>query len=181
MQTPADNDKPMTEEEFSTLLREIVPALRGYVMSLIPHHATCEDVIQEAHLFLWEKRADFQRGTSFKAWAFKVAYFKAMAQRRNHAREQKRITFSEETILRIAAKSEEVSDQAQDRMDQLKLCLGQLKPEEKELLRYKYLEQGSLTELAQTTGRTANTIHKAISRLRLRLKACIDKQTFLSK
>ncbi len=169
----------ISEAEFSTELMLIMPALRGYVMSLIPHASASEDVVQETHLFLWEKRQDFEVGSSFKSWAYKVAYFKAMAARRDFAREQKRIIFSEETILNVASQAEIVSIDGDKRLEQLKLCLKNLSAEEIQLLQFKYLDRGSLTELADTSGKSANSIHKSISRLRLRLKACIDKQTLL--
>lgn len=171
----------ISEAEFSRELEAIMPPLRGYVMSLIPDVNACEDVVQETHLFLWEKREDFEVGSSFKSWAYKVAYFKAMAARRDYSRERQRILFSEDTILRIASCAEEVANDGCERMEQLRHCLAQLKPEEQQLLQYKYLERGCLTELAETTGKSPNSLHKSISRLRLKLKNCIDKNLRPSK
>lgn len=179
MESKSKNKKIISEAEFSTELMAIMPALRGYVMSLIPEQSASEDVVQETHLFLWEKRENFEIGTSFKSWAYKVAYFKAIAARRDYAREQRRIIFSDEVILKIASQAEEVANQGSERMEQLKRCLIHLKPEERKLLQYKYLDRGSLTKLAEITGKSPNSIHKTISRLRLRLKSCIDKHTLI--
>lgn len=77
------------------------PALKSYVISLLPQSDSCDDIVQETCLFLWEKRNDFTPDSNFKAWAFKAAWFKALSHRRDLQR-RNIVTFSEDILQRIA-------------------------------------------------------------------------------
>ena len=61
--------------ELERELEKIQPALYAYVGSLTGGSAGVADVVQETNLLIWEKRDDFESGTNFKAWAFRIAYF----------------------------------------------------------------------------------------------------------
>lgn len=152
------------------------PALRGYVLTLFPHPHLCEDIVQETMIFAWERRLDFTPGTSLKAWLFKAAYFKTLAQRRDSMRE-KTITFSEAMLQTLADAVEQRPDTTDHRMRAMDHCLGQLDDPQLALLRHKYLERGSLSALARQRNIDENRLLKAISRIRLALRQCIEKNT----
>jgi DNA-directed RNA polymerase specialized sigma24 family protein len=48
------NDTTVTE-----WIESMRPALKSYVLSLLPQSDSCDDVVQETCVFLWEKRDDF--------------------------------------------------------------------------------------------------------------------------
>ena len=54
--------------------------IRAYVISLMPGAPDADDVIQNTSEILWKKRANFELGTNFKAWALTTARFQVMAQ-----------------------------------------------------------------------------------------------------
>jgi RNA polymerase sigma-70 factor, ECF subfamily len=166
-QTPQDD--PVLAAEIAALRM----ALRGYVLSILPHHAACDDVVQEVCVFLWERRHEREPDTNLRAWAFKVAWFKAMAWRRDRQRE-KTVSFSEDTLHEIAAAAESVADDAADRLLALRSCLGRLHPAEVRLLQLKYVEGGSLTDHARELRQKPSRVQKTISRLRLALRHCIE-------
>jgi len=166
-------DPPLDEVGFTRELEALRPALRGYVLSIFPHPNWCEDIVQESMLFAWERRAEFRPGTNLKAWLFKAAYFKTLAQRRD-AQRDKLVTFSEDVLQRIAGAAEERLHEADHRLHALQGCLSTLKPEEFALLKLKYLDRGSLTELARRQSMAPNRLQKALSRLRLALRQCIE-------
>lgn len=133
-----------------------------------------DDVVQETSLFLWEHRDDYEPGSDFRAWALRVARFKVMAARRDDFRER-RLRFSEETIERISERAEARASGSERRLKALAHCLGRTRPQDRRLLEWKYVKRGSLTELAEVVGESANGIHKKISRLRLGLRECVEK------
>ncbi|MCB1133389.1 MAG: hypothetical protein KDN05_19875, partial [Verrucomicrobiae bacterium] len=122
-----EEDSSLDSAEISAQIEAIRPALRGYILSILPHPDAVEDVVQETCLFLWERRADFQAGTNFKAWAFKTGYFKALAHRRALQR-NKIITFSEDVLHRIAGAAEQQAGHADARLSALSHCLRELGP-----------------------------------------------------
>lgn len=96
-QTAPDSSSamPLPDSEIEGNIRAIQGDLRGYIISISGRSEDCDDTLQETNIFLWDRRTDFIPGTSFKAWAFKVAYFKVTASRRDRMRRGE-IVFSEE-------------------------------------------------------------------------------------
>jgi RNA polymerase sigma-70 factor (ECF subfamily) len=161
------------EASFGTQMEVLRPLLRGYILSIFPQRDFCEDIIQETMLYAWEQRASFQQGTNFKAWMFKVAYFRTLARRRDLQRD-KVGTFSEEFLQRVAGAAEELLETGESRLQALRECLGEVKEADLRLLRWKYLEGASLAERARSENIDPNRFQKAISRLRLSLRHCIE-------
>jgi RNA polymerase sigma-70 factor (ECF subfamily) len=166
-------DDPQADTAFAAEIAALRVALRGYVMSILPHHAACDDVVQETCIFLWDRRHERDDTTNLKAWAFKVAWFKAMAWRRDRQRE-KTVNFSEDTLHEIAAAAEDLAEEARDRLLALRDCLSRLAPADVKLLQLKYVDGGSLTGHARETSVKPSRVQKTISRLRLALRHCIE-------
>jgi len=166
-------EDPRDDSAFAVEIAALRVSLRAYVMSILPHHAACDDVVQETSVFLWERRSERDDSTNLKAWAFKVAWFKAMAWRRDKQRE-KTVSFSEDTLHEIAAAAENLADDAAERLLALRACLSRLAPAEVRLLQLRYIEGGSLTGHAREQQMKPSRVQKTISRLRLALRHCIE-------
>src|SRR6478752_10216978 len=175
MHDTSDGTSPLDEVAFMRDAESLRPALRAYVLAMFPHPHLCEDIVQETMIFAWERRIEFTHGTSLKAWLFKAAYFKTLAQRRDSLRD-KTVTFSESMLQTLAGAAEEqLATTTDERMRAMDHCLGGLDDSQLALLRHKYLERGSLSQLARQRNIDENRLQKAISRIRLTLRACIEK------
>ena len=163
----------LSDSESEARIEEIQSDLRGYIISLSGHGHDCDDILQETNLFLWERRADFQAGSNFKAWAFKVAYFKSMASRRDRVRRGE-VVFSEDISQRISAEAGLHFGTRPDKISALRRCLGKLTTDELRLIKVKYQQQKSLSSFALQTGKSIDAIHKSISRVRLALRSCVE-------
>jgi len=171
---------PQDEAELAHAIAALRVPLRAYVLSILPHKAACDDVVQETMIFLWERRGEYREDTNLRAWAFKVAWFKAMGHRRDRMREERVVTYSEDSLHRISGAMEQILEEAEPRMEALRKCLSQLSADEVQLLRLKYVDRGSLTAHAQDRAENPNRVQKAISRLRLKLRHCIESKLSLS-
>ncbi|MCW1922265.1 sigma-70 family RNA polymerase sigma factor [Luteolibacter arcticus] len=170
--TPPGDDAAWIAGEIAALR----PGLLGYVASLLPQaRGEAEDVVQATCVVLWEKREGFQQGTDFKAWAFRTAYFQAMAVRRDLSR-SKVAVFSDETLQRLAAPAEEAASGIDTRVTALRLCVSDLPSADQRLLALKYLRRESLADHARELGMPSGRLQKTLSRLRLALKHCIEKR-----
>jgi RNA polymerase sigma-70 factor, ECF subfamily len=163
------------EAEMAFAISALRLPLRGYLHTLIPDQAACDDLVQETLIFLWERRAEANESSSLKAWAYKVAWFKALAWRRDHQR-GRLIYFSDDILQHLAPVAEEISMEADERLEALRRCLARLSPEELELLRLKYVDNGSLTDHAAACGWKPNRVQKMLSRLRVALRHCVQQQ-----
>lgn len=161
--------------EFEQLLQNLQGSLRAYVISLLGSHTDADDVVQETNLFLCQRWTEFQPGTSFKAWAFRVAYFKSLAQRRNRIKLD-HVEFSEATLYLISQRGHELFGEGNDRLDALQHCLSEITENDRAILRARYSRGASLTDFAKRHRKSPAAIHKVISRLRFALKLCVEKR-----
>jgi len=161
--------------EIAAGIRGFQAGLKEYVAGLLGGAEGVDDLVQETNLFLWERRKEFVSGSNFRAWAMRVAWFKVMAERRDRAREG-RVVFSESMLEQLAERAEERLGQSELRLDALRRCLDRSRPQDRKILEWKYSRRAPLTELAEASGCAPNAMHKMISRLRLALRHCVEKQ-----
>ncbi|WP_159434802.1 MULTISPECIES: sigma-70 family RNA polymerase sigma factor [Rubritalea] len=164
-----------SSEQVEQWIADIQPDVRAYIISINGTGEDIEDIIQETNIFLWQRHSEFKPGTSFKAWAFRVAYFKTMAHRRDRIRRGE-VVFDEAIFQRIASRAEETFSQQNDTLTALRHCVSLLKQEEQSIISEKYIKQRSLKEFAKEIGKSADSIHKSISRVRVKLAHCIKEQ-----
>lgn len=168
----ADGESP---PDIAAQIRDFQLGLKQYITGLLGGMDGVDDLVQETNIFLWERRDEYGEDSNFRAWAMRVAWFKVMAARRDRAREG-RVVFSEALLEQIAARAEERLPEVDERLAALRFCLGKTRPQDRRILEWKYVRGGSLTALAETMGCSQNSIHKNISRLRLALRHCVEKQ-----
>ena len=72
--------------EYLQLVTRHQAAICGYIRSIAPG-LNVDDVLQETNIVLWEKADTFQRGTNFKAFAFRIAHFKTLEALRRQKRD----------------------------------------------------------------------------------------------
>ncbi|MCW1921899.1 sigma-70 family RNA polymerase sigma factor [Luteolibacter arcticus] len=161
--------------EIAEEIRGFQAGLKEYVAGLLGGADGVDDLVQETNLFLWERREEFLPGSNFRAWAMRVAWFKVMAERRDRLREG-RVVFSEPMLEQLAARAAERLGESDQRLDALRRCLDRSRPQDRRILEWKYSRRASLTELAEANGCAPNAMHKMISRLRLALRHCVEKQ-----
>src|SRR5260370_41320408 len=61
-----------------SLFVQHLPALRGFVLSLVSDFSLVDDIVQETFLVITAKAGTFQRGTNFRAWAWTIARYKVL-------------------------------------------------------------------------------------------------------
>ena len=117
--TVKNSDSPEgSHQNFADLLAAHQPRLAAYIRSLTADEQVSRDILQETNVTLLKKSRDFQPGTNFTAWSFRVAYFEVLTWRRGKGRE--RLHFNDELVESIAVSSEKASTSYDERLDLLK-------------------------------------------------------------
>ncbi len=160
-------------EEIVQLLTRYQRRLLAYIRSLIPGRADAEDVLQEVNLFVWRNAHEFQPGSNFGAWAYRIAHFHVLTWRKRQARSK--VCFSEALVEQLAGTAAEQAERADDRLDALEECVRKLSTEDRELVRLRYEVGGTAAVLAERLGRTAKAVYHALNRAHLRLLACVQR------
>ena len=162
------------EEEFVMLITRHQAALTGFLCSLLGNRTAGDEVLQETNLVLWKKREDFEVGTNFKAWAFKIARFQALAFLKREKRRPE-FTFDEEVIEKLMVEAESTFVENDDREIALDTCLEKLPDEDRELIRDHYYSGLSMVDHAEQAGRSVGALRQVLYRIRNTLRLCIGQ------
>lgn len=145
--------------------------LRAYLLALRPDFTLADDILQEVFLTVSAQATDFDPNTSFLAWARTIARFKFLEA----CRRLPKNSLDPEAAASLAASCPE-NWGGDDRLAALARCLGSLAPRAQEIVRLRYLREHSPGEIAQLLSRTVNSVGVALSKARVALRECIERQ-----
>jgi len=158
-------------EEFMALFVRHEPAIHSLLTSLLGDIHDAEDAMQEVSLVLWRKFDQFQRGTSFRHWAFQVARFEAMNFRRRRQRD--RHVFDEQLLELLADDAAKYAAELEEQRRALAHCVAKLEGRDRQVLAGCYRDGWTIQRYADSVGRTANAVRKHLARIRAALSLCV--------
>lgn len=158
--------------EFVQLLTTHQSRLYGYILSLVFDRSQADDLLQQTNTVLWRKAEEFETGTNFVAWAFRIAYYEVMQHRRQLQRE--RLVFSDELVNQVAEIACKEDERFVERQTHLRQCLDQMNERYRDILRRRYLVGADLAKLADDLKLSVNAIKQLLFRAREALRACVD-------
>jgi RNA polymerase sigma-70 factor (ECF subfamily) len=160
--------------DFLKLLTAHERALSLYVHSLVPRDSAAEDILQQTKLLLWKHFDDFEMGTNFLAWARKTAFHQILTHRRQKKREH--LPLDEVSLEALGASVSELAGEIPQRHDALRHCLAKLPTEHRQLIMLRYFEDLEIEQVAERVKRTEAAVYRALSRVRMSLMECVQKQ-----
>ena len=165
----------LSEKEFVQLLTRHQSAVYAYIMTIYPDRFEAQDILQESVLVMWRKLNDFEPGTNFKAWAFRIAYWQTMA----HLKRVKRaglVELEPEYLEILAREAESELGDFEVRHGALRKCVRKLSPGDASILQAYYQRKEPIADIADREGRSRDAIKQVLMRIRRKLKACIERQ-----
>jgi RNA polymerase sigma-70 factor (ECF subfamily) len=158
--------------EFAENLRRHQSQLFGFIHSLVRNYDDADDVFQQTSLILWKKYEQFDPSRSFVVWACGVARFEVAKFQR--ARRRLRHYLSDDVcVLMIDVQGEFDHDWLEERRFALGECLKKLRPSDRELLLACYGGSARIPEVAREEGRSTQSIHNTLRRVRRTLYECV--------
>jgi RNA polymerase sigma-70 factor (ECF subfamily) len=177
----ASKDKVVTENEkvelFVSLLAKHDRSLGIYVISLCPNLTEAEDVIQDVKLFMWKNFDKFTPGTSFVAWAKKIAFYTVLSHRKKTMRQP--MLLGDEFIQAVADDVEKRQEELEKRHARLGSCIKKLSGREREMLILRYTQRLDIEKMAEILSRTVAAVYRHLSRIRLSLHDCVTREEVL--
>lgn len=175
---PESPDWPESDEEqraiFARLFAEHDRWLYAYLMSLLGNAADAQEVFQEVCVVLWKNYRQFQLGTSFVKWTSVIALNQVRRFRRSQQRRP--ALLSDGVVELLATEAVERADLLDARRSALHHCLDRLRAPDRDLVTHCYSgASATLRDAAERLGRPANTVYKAMGRIRRVLHDCIDR------
>ncbi|MEM6279190.1 MAG: sigma-70 family RNA polymerase sigma factor [Verrucomicrobiota bacterium] len=149
--------------------------LRAYARALLPNWDAVGEVMQEASVVMWRKLDQLDDESGFLPWAKVIVRYEALKARQKVARD--RLCFGEDVYELLADDSaDDVNEVLSQERDALGVCLGKLDTSQRELVLLPYHGHGAITEIAEKSGQTVNSLYKKIGRLRAKLTQCVQNR-----
>ena len=145
-----------------------------YIRALEPRRQDADDIVQDTYLVMWEKFDEYREGTSFYAWACKIAYFKIL-QRRTQSQRGPTL-FAPEVLQQLSEEAVVRTDVSEAERELLDRCVDKLPPSDLDLINYRYVREYTREKIAQLLNWSVNTVSKAMSRIRRTLLKCVSEE-----
>lgn len=150
------------------------PAVRSYILSMIPDFPLADDVLQEVFLVVTRKAHEFELGTSFPAWVRTIARYKCLEAIR--AGRNRFVSLSEETLEALGADSREFQPHSDERLRWLSRCIEELAPQARRSIEFRYRNDHLPPEIANLMGCTVQSVNVTLSRARAFLRDCVTRK-----
>jgi RNA polymerase sigma-70 factor, ECF subfamily len=150
--------------------------LYAYIVTILLDPSQSEDVLQQTNLVIWEKAEEFAGCENFEARACKVAYFQALASRRNALRDHRRLLFDDQLLEKVAQRtSDRIGQMEHSYLATLRQCMKKLTAQQRELLDRRYEPGATVNNIAASRGEAPDTTSALLYRIRKKLLACIQE------
>ena len=166
---------PRDERFVAAIARSQVPLSAFLRTLMLRSMADVDDVLQETHMVLWRKRAEYDPERPFMPWACRIAYLQALAFQKKQGRHSCH-SLSEPLLEDVSLLSAAEAEKSDEKMKLLELCLQKLSESRRRLLRSRYQHQMPLKDLAESQGRTADALSMELYRIRAVLRNCVQQR-----
>ena len=158
------------------LYGEYAPTVLGFLVNTLGDRATAEDVHQQVFLEVWQRAPDYDPGrASVLTWIMTIARSRAIDEMRRRVPEPR--DPSEHGLLGRAVDTDpELSPDALVERWRVAHLLSRLRPEEAELLRMRFYDGMSQSEIAAHTDIPLGTVKMRMVAALRRLRDLIDDE-----
>lgn len=164
---------------FEPLVRRFERPLRAWLAAHSQPGVDVDEIAQRTFVAVYTRITEYRSGTSFSAWLFTVARF----QLQTEVTRLRRLTdYHSRYVPHLVQQSElnppqsESWDLWETRLECLQACIQELSVGLRQYLIWRYEEQISIEQMAETTGRSTAAIKKQLWTLRQKLQRCIQER-----
>jgi RNA polymerase sigma-70 factor (ECF subfamily) len=156
-------------DAFAELIERYQAPLRYFISHLSSNSEVTEDIFQDTWLTVIRRIYTLKKTEAFSTWLYRVARNKVYQQLR---RKQKSSEFNENVAVPNDTEDDEFSPEDAAKIHR---CLKKLRPEHKEVLMLRFLEQMSYNEIAKVINCGLGTVKSRIYYAKLALKIEMEK------
>jgi RNA polymerase sigma-70 factor (ECF subfamily) len=164
-------------QRFETLVREHQAGLRVFIRALGVEEAWVDDLAQEAFVVAYRRLNDYEGGTDFGKWLRSIARNLVANERRKTARRSRLLPFAvADVLLNQEGGHDTAALDLNELLPALKECVGRLTERSRELLHRRYAADENASVLARALRMTSASVRQSLLRIRIEVKACIEKR-----
>jgi len=145
-----------------------------FILRLVRNEALAEDLISEVFLDVWRQAGAFEGRSAVSTWMLSIARFKALSA----LRRQPDAALDDATTEAIEDQSDdpETALAKKEKGSQLRLALGRLSAEHREIVDLVYYHEKSVSEVAEIVGIPEATVKTRMFYARKKLSALLKEQ-----
>lgn len=162
------------EKNFYSLYSKHQRKIYSYIFNHVSNPSDTDDIMQQTSVALWENFEQFEEGSNFMAWACKVAYFRILRYRQT--KQRNRLVLSDEVFELLDKDFLRKMPELENRTQALSECLKELHPEDRKVFETVYNKEISIKDAAAQLKRKVKGLYKLMSRLKDRMKICVDRR-----
>jgi RNA polymerase sigma-70 factor (ECF subfamily) len=145
--------------------------------ALLRDRDATENLVQQVFVDAYFHLDQYAPGTDFGAWIRTVARNRLRKELRSARREDRRLaTYRQRLADRLKAESAATRDDTEAYVAALRGCRQSLAPRDAELVKLRYERGLSFEAIAAQQGQTPDAVQRMISRIRFRLRDCIQSK-----
>lgn len=172
MNAEVDNGRQEHDDQVVQLIAANQRPLFLYIWGLLFSRESAEDVLQETNVVLWQKRAEYELGTNFFAWACRIAYFKVCKAR--ELNRHKMPAFSDVFVQQMAPQVQAIAESPSQLQDYLQECMQKLGVQDRDLLTRRYEDDSATKDIAGALGQSVRKVNRSLCRIHQSLFECIN-------
>ena len=154
------------------------PAVAAFLTSVVRDFRERDDLLQDVAVAVLESYDRYDESRPFVPWAIGIARHRVGTWLRS--RRRARVCFDSAAVEQLAAAFAAIPADDYRRLDRLSECLGLLEGKARQLCELRYRDDLKPAAIAPLVGMTANTVAKALQRVRDRLRECIEREPGLA-
>ncbi|MFO0906366.1 MAG: sigma-70 family RNA polymerase sigma factor [Pirellulales bacterium] len=150
----------------------VQPAVSAFLLSVVRNPTVRDDLLQDVAVTVLQTFERYDPSRPFSAWAIGIAHNHLRLHLRRLTRD--RLVFDDDVVARLADSFVATASEEASKLDHLDDCLGGLEKTARELCRLRYVEELKPAAIGERVGMSANSVAKALQRIRDRLRDCIE-------
>jgi RNA polymerase sigma-70 factor, ECF subfamily len=164
-------------EAFAGLVRLFQESVWRIAAAMLRDRDATENLVQQVFVDAYLHLDQYEPGTDFGAWIRTVARNRLRKDLRTVSREDRRLeAYRQRLADRLRAEAAAEKDDSDAYLAALRGCRELLAPRDAEMLKMRYERGLSFEQIAQKQGQTPEAVQRMISRIRFRLRDCIQKK-----
>lgn len=151
------------------------PAVSAFITSVVRDFRDRDDVLQDVAVAVVESFETYDPARPFVPWAVGIARNQVGLYLRQRKRD--RLVFDDDTVACLATAFGEVNAEPSPRLDYLQECLGGVVGRARQICELRYRDDLKPAAIGAALGMTANSVAKALQRVREQLRECIERKS----
>jgi RNA polymerase sigma-70 factor len=162
-------------DAYEVIVRVYQHEVRKVVCAMLFSGQRTEDMVQQTFINAYHHLHRYRQGEDFGIWLKEIARNEVRQELRRQSREDRRLELYQKDVLK--AYETPIASSLRDYLQEaLQDCIKKLPPSSAQIVELRYQSGGNFGEIAVLLGRSIEATRQHLSRIRLSLRECIEKQ-----